>query len=153
MTGRVFRRHAGCNERLPNRPRGQSHQRRRLHPDALGALRLCRAPQDDTIDLQAIRRPDRHNPEVGIIQLFVRRQWRGGNREAAIYSLLGSAKLNGRDPEAFMREVIAHIADLPITRIKELPFWNLKATQTIPLTDNNATPEVRDEHALCSEHP
>ena len=30
----------------------------------------------------------------------------GGDRAAAIYSLLGTAKLNGHNPEAFMREVI-----------------------------------------------
>jgi transposase len=66
----------------------------------------------------------------------------GGDRAAAIYSLLGSAKLNGHNPEAFMREVIACIADHPITRINELLPWNLKATHTSALTGNNATPEL-----------
>jgi hypothetical protein len=33
----------------------------------------------------------------------------GGERAAAIYSLLGSAKLNGVDPEAYMAEVLRRI--------------------------------------------
>jgi transposase len=53
----------------------------------------------------------------------------GGDRAAAMYSLLGTAKLNGHNPEAFRREVIARIADHPITRIHELLPWNHKATR------------------------
>ena len=49
----------------------------------------------------------------------------GGERAAAIYSLLGSAKLNGIDPEAYMAEVLHCIADHPINRIGELLPWNL----------------------------
>jgi hypothetical protein len=41
----------------------------------------------------------------------------GGERAAAIYSLIGSAKLNGLDPEAYLREVLTRIADHPINRI------------------------------------
>jgi hypothetical protein len=49
----------------------------------------------------------------------------GGDRAAAIYSLLGSAKLNGIDPEAYMTSVLRRIADYPINRIGELLPWNL----------------------------
>ena len=49
----------------------------------------------------------------------------GGERAAAIYSLLGSAKLNGIDPEAYMTSVLRGIADHPITRIGDLLPWNL----------------------------
>jgi hypothetical protein len=41
----------------------------------------------------------------------------GGERAAAIYSLIGSAKLNGLDPELYLRTVLAQIADHPISRI------------------------------------
>jgi transposase len=49
----------------------------------------------------------------------------GGERAAAVYSLLGSAKLNGIDPEAYMTEVLRRIADHSISRIGELLPWNL----------------------------
>lgn len=54
----------------------------------------------------------------------------GGERAAAIYSLIGSAKLNGLDPEAYLREVLSRIADHPITRIEELLPWNIAASLT-----------------------
>ena len=37
----------------------------------------------------------------------------GGERAAAMYSLIGSAKLNGIEPEAYLRDVLARIADAP----------------------------------------
>jgi transposase len=49
----------------------------------------------------------------------------GGERAAAIYSLVGSAKLNGLDPEAYLREVLTQIAEHPITRIEELLPWHV----------------------------
>jgi hypothetical protein len=49
----------------------------------------------------------------------------GGERAAAIYSLLGSAKLNGIDPEAYLTLVLRRIADHPINRIADLLPWNL----------------------------
>ena len=49
----------------------------------------------------------------------------GGERAAAIYSLLGSAKINGLDPEIYLQHVLERIADHPISRINELLPWNL----------------------------
>jgi transposase len=49
----------------------------------------------------------------------------GGERAAVIYSLLGSAKLNGIDPEKYLSSVLRRIADHPINRIAELLPWNL----------------------------
>jgi transposase len=49
----------------------------------------------------------------------------GGERAAIIYSLLGTAKLNGIDPEGYLRYVLANIAEHPINRVDELLPWNL----------------------------
>ncbi|WP_088279039.1 IS66 family transposase [Ideonella sp. A 288] len=49
----------------------------------------------------------------------------GGQRAAAIYSLVQTAKLNGLDPEGYLREVLGRIADHPINRIDELLPWNI----------------------------
>jgi transposase len=51
----------------------------------------------------------------------------GGERAAVIYSLVGSAKLNGLDPERYLRQVLTRIADHPVNRIDELLPWNLAA--------------------------
>ena len=50
---------------------------------------------------------------------------RGGERAAAFYALIGSAKLNGLDPEAYLRHVLTHIPEHPISRIEELLPWHL----------------------------
>jgi transposase len=49
----------------------------------------------------------------------------GGERAAAFYSLIGTAKLNGLDPEGYLREVFTRIAEHPINRIEELLPWHL----------------------------
>ena len=49
----------------------------------------------------------------------------GGERAASIYSLVETAKLNGLDPQAYLREVLTRIADHPINRIDELLPWNI----------------------------
>jgi len=50
---------------------------------------------------------------------------RGAQRAAVFYSLIGSAKLLGLDPEAYLRYVLTRIADHPITRIEELLPWHV----------------------------
>jgi transposase len=52
----------------------------------------------------------------------------GGERAAAIYSLIGTAKLNDLDPEAYLRYVLERIADHPINRIDELLPWKVADT-------------------------
>jgi transposase len=64
----------------------------------------------------------------------------GGERAAAIYSLLGSAKLNGLDPEAYLRHVLTHVAEHPVNHIEELLPWNVAAVR-----DNNVTDEIRQK--------
>jgi transposase len=54
---------------------------------------------------------------------------RGGERAAAIYTLIGTAKLNGLDPQAYLRDVLGRIADHPINRIDELLPWNIASSQ------------------------
>lgn len=50
----------------------------------------------------------------------------GGQRAAAIYSLIETCKLNRDDPEAYLRYVLGVIADHPINRVAELLPWNLR---------------------------
>ena len=49
----------------------------------------------------------------------------GGERAAAIYSLIGSAKLIGLNPEAYLTHVLTHISEQSIKRVAELLPWNL----------------------------
>ena len=49
----------------------------------------------------------------------------GGDRAAAMYSLIGTARMNGIDPEAYLRYVFTHIADYPINRVADLLPWNV----------------------------
>ena len=49
----------------------------------------------------------------------------GGERAAAIYSLLGSAKLNSLDPELYLHHVLERIADHPVSKINDLLPWNV----------------------------
>ncbi len=49
----------------------------------------------------------------------------GGERAEVIYSLIGTAKLNGLDPQAYLRHVLERIADHPINRIEELLPWDV----------------------------
>jgi hypothetical protein len=45
---------------------------------------------------------------------------RGGERAAAMYSMIETAKPNGIDPETYLRDVLTRIADHPINRIADL---------------------------------
>ena len=49
---------------------------------------------------------------------------RGGDRAAVMYTLIGTAKLNGVDPQAWLADVLARIADTPLSRLPELLPWN-----------------------------
>ena len=61
-----------------------------------------------------------------------RRAWlfagsdRGGERAAAMFTLIESAKLNGVDPQAWLADVLHRIADHPALRLHELLPWHWK---------------------------
>lgn len=49
---------------------------------------------------------------------------RGGERAAAMYSLIATARLNDLDPYAWLADVLARIADHPAAKLDELLPWN-----------------------------
>jgi transposase len=59
-----------------------------------------------------------------------RRAWlfagsdRGGERAAAMYTLIATAKLNRVDPQAWLADVLRRIADHPASKLDELLPWN-----------------------------
>ena len=69
-----------------------------------------------------------------------RRNWtfcgsdRGGDRAAAMYTLIQTCRLNDVDPHAWLRDVIARISDHPQTRLHELLPWEWKSRQAGPQT-------------------
>lgn len=65
----------------------------------------------------------------------------GGERAAAMYSLIGSARLNGVDPEAYLHYVIERIADHQANRIDELLPWNV--APNLPATAGNRSHRAR----------
>ena len=52
---------------------------------------------------------------------------RGGQRAAAMYSLIVTAKLNNLDPQAWLADVLGRIATHPASRVAELLPWNWQA--------------------------
>jgi transposase len=55
----------------------------------------------------------------------------GGRRAAILYTLIQTATLNGLDPEAYLRDVLARIAEHPIKRIDDLLPWAWATSPTI----------------------
>ena len=49
---------------------------------------------------------------------------RGGKSAAVAYTLIETAKLNGVDPQAWLTDLLARIADHKITRLSELMPWS-----------------------------
>ena len=58
---------------------------------------------------------------------------RGGERAAAMYSLIVTAKLNDIDPRAWLADVLGRIADHPVTQLHELLPWNWRAPNHVAI--------------------
>lgn len=77
--------------------------------------------------------PARHGQNERPITLG-RKSWlfcgsdRGGERAAVMYSLIVSAKMNDIDPQAWLADVLARIAEHPVQRLDELLPWNWRKT-------------------------
>ncbi len=56
----------------------------------------------------------------------------GGERAAVIYSLLGSAQLNGLNVEAYLRHVLDRLPEHPVNRVEELLPWNVAKALAAP---------------------
>lgn len=69
-----------------------------------------------------------------------RRNWtfcgsdRGGQRAAAMYTLIVTAKLNDVDPQAWLADALGRINDLPVSRLQELLPWNWRKKPAHDLT-------------------
>ena len=56
---------------------------------------------------------------------------RGGERAAFMYTLIGTAKLNDIDPQAWLADVLARLPDHPAKRIGDLLPWNWASSARI----------------------
>ena len=88
---------------------------------------------------------------------------RGGQRAAAMYALIGTAKLNGIDPQAWLADVIARISDMPVSRLHELLPWEWNLAPVPNLAQDRSCHEqsraarvyliVRDTTAIWPRRP
>ena len=52
----------------------------------------------------------------------------GGERGALLYGLIGTCRLNGIDPEAYLRHILSVLPEWPFNRVDELLPWNVVLT-------------------------
>ncbi|END8649803.1 transposase domain-containing protein, partial [Escherichia coli] len=52
----------------------------------------------------------------------------GGERGALLYGLIGTCRLNGIDPEAYLRHILSVLPEWPSNRVEELLPWNVVLT-------------------------
>lgn len=56
---------------------------------------------------------------------------RGGDRAAVLYTLIQTARLNDVDPQAWLADILARIADHPASRLDQLLPWNWRTPQSL----------------------
>jgi hypothetical protein len=86
-----------------------------------------RAPHNPQVRISPALCRDRHNRRN---YLFAGSDG-GGHSAAVIYSLIGTARLNGVEPFAYLRAVFERVADHPINRIDELLPWRLMPAEHV----------------------
>ena len=69
---------------------------------------------------QQPRRPTLRGVAVGRKNYLFAGSEHGAERAAPLYSLIECAKLNGIDPEAYLRDILSRIADHPAQRLTDL---------------------------------
>ena len=55
----------------------------------------------------------------------------GGQRAAAVYTLVETCKMNDVDPLAWLADVLARLPDYPANKVSDLLPWNWKANPEI----------------------
>ena len=99
-----------------------------LHAEALGPIQRIPGRRPRLPDQQRRRTGiARHRPRPQV--LAFRRVEPGGCRAAFMYSLIVTAKMNDVDPQAWLADVLARIADLPQRRLPESLPWNWTAAR------------------------
>lgn len=102
--------------------------------DTTGAIQCARKQWDDLIRYvdDGILEIDNNAAERAIRPLAVGRKNHlfagspaGGATGAIMYTLMGTAKLNGVDPRAYLTAVLKRINNTPITEIESLLPWNI----------------------------
>jgi transposase len=78
---------------------------------------------------------------------------RGGQRAAVLYTLIQSARLNGVDPQAWLADVLAHIADHPARRLDELLPWNWRKNQGVLSSPNAYAAQRAMEIKVAAKRP
>ena len=77
-------------------------------------------PEDEDDDEDGPSRP------TGRMEIVIER---GGNRAAIVYILIGAAKLNDIDPQAWLADLLKRIAEHPVQMLNQLLPWHWKTEQ------------------------
>jgi hypothetical protein len=89
---------------------------------------LCRYRDDGRLEIDSLAAErSLRGPAIGRKNMLFFGSDSGGERAAGLYALVESAKLNGLDPEAYLRHVFERIATHPRDRIEELLPWHVAA--------------------------